>query len=174
VDPTIVEVAKLTRNVTRQHLVEIFTEFGEVKDALLRYDPMANISLCSAQVQFATHDMAKKAVADMDNGQIDGVRVSVLLSKAKRLDKPLRAPPGGAGGGGGVPRGPPGGRPPMPMGAPYYARAYEPRVGGGGGGGAPPPPFNAPYRGAPVPFAPPGARSAPYDRRDYARRRSPR
>lgn len=97
-----------------------------MKDCALRFDPVAQVSLCSGQVLYASPDGAQRACAEMDAGQIDGVRIEVKLSKARKLSPKrsvARHSGSGGGGGGGYRSGPPmrssynrgfGGGPPPP------------------------------------------------------------
>ena len=68
--PTKVHVGKLTRNVTRDHVQEIFSVYGTIKHLEMPPDRShPNFSKGFAYVDFATPEEAEKAVKHMDGGK---------------------------------------------------------------------------------------------------------
>ena len=93
--PTKVCVSKLTRNVNRGHVEEIFANYGKIKTADL---PLSNgISRGLAYVDYETPQEAEDALKYMNGGWIDGQEVSVQLVQPQRLpplrERPRRSPP---------------------------------------------------------------------------------
>jgi len=123
----------LTRNVTKEHVIEIFSTYGIIKSVDMPHDRIhPHLSRGFAYVEFDKPEDTEKAIKYMDGGQVDGQEVSAT---AVLTPKPQRQA-GGFGGGGGGPaamrhaRGPPGGW-----------RRSPPRGGGRRGGGRSPPRF---------------------------------
>eukprot|EP01119_Soliformovum_irregulare_P007314 TRINITY_DN1970_c0_g1_i1.p1 TRINITY_DN1970_c0_g1~~TRINITY_DN1970_c0_g1_i1.p1 ORF type:complete len:296 (+),score=42.77 TRINITY_DN1970_c0_g1_i1:44-889(+) len=79
-------VGQLTRNVTREHLVEIFSTFGTVKHVDLHWDKRVNLSRGTAHVEFGERDQAEKASTYMDGAQVDGnvIRVNFIQPPRNR------------------------------------------------------------------------------------------
>ncbi|XP_061006405.1 RNA-binding protein with serine-rich domain 1-like [Dama dama] len=68
--PTKVHVAKLTRKVTREHIREIFSTFGRVREIDLPRERMrAHPSQGHAYVEFENPEEAAKALKHVDGGQ---------------------------------------------------------------------------------------------------------
>ncbi|KAE9552154.1 hypothetical protein FO519_004629 [Halicephalobus sp. NKZ332] len=71
-----VSVRNISRNVSREHLLEIFGLYGPVKD--VRF-PTNSRHPCfprgDAVIEYENHDDAEKALRHMDGGQIDGLIV---------------------------------------------------------------------------------------------------
>lgn len=93
--PTKVCVSKLTRNVNKGHVEEIFSNYGKVKSVDL---PLSNgISRGIAYVDYDTPEEAEDALKYMNGGWIDGQEVSVQLVQPQRLppsrDRFRRSPP---------------------------------------------------------------------------------
>ncbi len=59
-------VEKLTRNVNRDHLLEIFGKYGKVKNVELQWDRRANLPKGTAFVEFQERSDAEKAQLAMD------------------------------------------------------------------------------------------------------------
>ena len=76
-----VSVSRLTRNVTEAHLREIFSRYGEVKDAYLKSGDKIGY------VKYASSECAEKAVRCMNGGQIDGVVVNVKFEETYPGDR---------------------------------------------------------------------------------------
>ncbi|XP_061765011.1 RNA-binding protein with serine-rich domain 1-like isoform X1 [Nerophis ophidion] len=99
--PTKVYLGRLTRNVIKEHLQEIFSTYGKIK----RIDmPMNRIhphlSKGFAYIEFENPEEAEQALKYMDGGQIDGQEITVIAvltprarTPARRLSPPRRMPP---------------------------------------------------------------------------------
>jgi len=149
-EPKVLFVDKLTRNINKEHLLEIFGKYGKLKNVDLQWDRKANLSKGSAYVEFLERSEAENAQIRLDGAQIDGnvVKASFVLPRKPSPPRPpvgrRRTPPGGYRGRGG----------------------YAPFRGRGGYGRRSPPPFR---RGPP----PPRRRTPPpRRRRSYSRSRS--
>ncbi|KAL1508394.1 hypothetical protein AB1Y20_004504 [Prymnesium parvum] len=99
----VLHVRNLTRNVTADHLREIFGNFGSVKSVELAMDKVANVSKGFAYVEFASRDHAQEAIGSMDGGDVDGLKVHVGFVGQNNANKdppprrdrspPRRSPP---------------------------------------------------------------------------------
>jgi hypothetical protein len=65
-------VGNLTRNVTEDHIKEIFSCYGSLKSVELAMDKAVNLPRGFAHVEFENHEDAERALDYMNNGQIDG------------------------------------------------------------------------------------------------------
>lgn len=65
-------VGNLTRNVTEEHLKEIFGTFGKLASVELAMDRAVNLPRGFAHVEYESASDATKAVEHMHEGQIDG------------------------------------------------------------------------------------------------------
>lgn len=112
--PTKIHIGHLTRNVTKDHIIEIFSTYGQIKMVDFSFDKMhPNHGRGFAYVEFETADEAENAMKHMDGGQIDGQEITaapVLLPKPRIIPMRRMSPPmnrrgpmrwGGGGGGGG-------------------------------------------------------------------------
>jgi RNA recognition motif-containing protein len=70
--PTKLHVSKLTRNVTAEHVSEIFSLYGTLVSCTMAMDPKVQLPKGFAVVEFATGDEAEKAKDYMDGAQLDG------------------------------------------------------------------------------------------------------
>ncbi|KAH6943221.1 hypothetical protein HPB50_017947 [Hyalomma asiaticum] len=113
--PCKIHVGRLTRNVTRDHLLEIFGCYGAVKSVELPPDRThSHLSRGFAYIEFENPADAERAMRHMDGGQIDGQEVtaaSVLLPRPVPPRRPSPPMP---------PR-----RPPAPP--PHWRRSPPPR-----------------------------------------------
>ena len=99
--PTKVQVTRLTRKVTREHIREIFSTFGRVREIDLPRERMrAHPSQGHAYVEFKNPEEAAKALRHMDGGQIDGRQITARAVLApwpqpppRRLSPPRRMQP---------------------------------------------------------------------------------
>ena len=89
-------VSNLSFNVQDEDLKEFFTPFGEVTSAKIIMDKMTNRSRGFGFVEMADDEAAKKAIAELDNGVVEGRNIKVMEAKPKE-DRPAR-PSGGGGG----------------------------------------------------------------------------
>lgn len=65
-------VGNLTRNITEEHLSEIFSTYGKLKHVELAIDKQVNLPRGFAHVEYDEHQDAQKAIDFMHEGQIDG------------------------------------------------------------------------------------------------------
>lgn len=63
---TKVYVSKLTRNVTEEHVREIFGVYGSIKQAALVVDEKVGLPKGGANLEYEQHDQAARAVEYMD------------------------------------------------------------------------------------------------------------
>lgn len=93
--PTKVCVSKLTRNVNKGHVEEIFSNYGKVRSVDVPH--VNSISRGLAYVDYETSEEAEDALKYMNGGWIDGQEVSVQLVQPLRLppprERPRRSPP---------------------------------------------------------------------------------
>ncbi len=75
-------VHNITPNVTEEHLKEIFSHFGEVKECFIPINKQTQLKKNYAFIEFTKIESAEQAQLYMDEGQIDGKIVQVeILSK---------------------------------------------------------------------------------------------
>lgn len=70
--PKRLHISKLTRNVTADHVKEIFSTYGQLLSCTLAIDERVQLPKGYAVVEYATREEAEKAREYMDGGQIDG------------------------------------------------------------------------------------------------------
>ncbi|CAD5115941.1 DgyrCDS4871 [Dimorphilus gyrociliatus] len=76
--PTKIHIGRLTRNVNKEHVIEIFSVYGTIKSVEILGDRVhPEFSRGFAYVEYEHSDDAAKAVKYMDAGQIDGQEISV-------------------------------------------------------------------------------------------------
>lgn len=71
-------ITGLTRTITSPHLSEILGTFGTVESANISYDNVTKLSLGRASIIMSDEATAKRVVAVMQNGQIDGKFITGL------------------------------------------------------------------------------------------------
>lgn len=104
--PLRIHIGRLTRNVTREHVVEIFSYFGEIKSVDFPMDRINRVGRGHCYVDYTNPDHAELAMKNMDGGQIDGQEISaapILVPKTRPQQQMRRMSPmrgGGMGGGG--------------------------------------------------------------------------
>ncbi|RXG53641.1 RNA-binding protein with serine-rich domain 1-B [Armadillidium vulgare] len=77
--PTRIHVGRLTRNVNKEHLTEIFSVYGTVKTIELPlFDPRIHPTLNKGYgyIEFEKPEEAENAMKHMDGGQIDGQEIT--------------------------------------------------------------------------------------------------
>lgn len=120
-----IHIGRLTRNVTKEHIVEIFSCFGDVKNVEFPIDRLNCVGRGHCYVDYGDPDHAELAMKNMDGGQIDGQEITaapILMLKTRPQQQPMRRMSplrgggrpmnnrwrgGGGGGGGGRRRSPP-------------------------------------------------------------------
>lgn len=90
--------AKLSFDTQSEDLREAFEEFGEVTSASIITDKFTGKSKGFGFVEMANDDEARKAIAELNDSELDG-RTIVVKKAEPREDR------GGSGGGGGFNRG---------------------------------------------------------------------
>lgn len=70
--PTKLHVSKLTRNVTAEHVSEIFSTYGTLVACTLAVDQQVQLPKGYAVVEFASAEEAERAKDYMDGAQLDG------------------------------------------------------------------------------------------------------
>jgi len=92
-------VSNLSFNVQDEDLREFFAEYGEVSSAKVITDKMTGKSRGFGFVEMSDDEAAKKAIAELDNGTVEGRNIRVMEAKPKE-DRPARGNSGGGYGGG--------------------------------------------------------------------------
>ena len=80
-------VSNLSFNVQDEDLKEFFTEYGEVTSAKIIMDRESGKSRGFGFVEMPDNAAAKKAIAELDGGTVDGKAIKVMEAKPKE-DKP--------------------------------------------------------------------------------------
>lgn len=91
-------VSNLSFQVQDQDLLEIFAEYGEVSSAKVITDKFSGRSRGFGFVEMSSDEDAKKAIAELDQAEVDGRTISVAEAKP-REQRPERKSFGGGGGG---------------------------------------------------------------------------
>ena len=89
-------VSNLSYNVQDEDLKEFFASYGEVSSAKVIVDKVTGQSKGFGFVEMPDNAAAQKAIAELNNGTVDGRTVKVMEARP-REDRPNR---GGGGGGG--------------------------------------------------------------------------
>lgn len=76
-------VSNLSFNVQDEDLKELFTSFGEVTSAKVIMDRTTGQSRGFGFVEMADTTAAKKAIAELDNGTIEGRNIKVTEARPK-------------------------------------------------------------------------------------------
>jgi RNA recognition motif-containing protein len=90
-------VSNLSFQVQDQDLLEIFAEYGEVSSAKVITDKFSGRSRGFGFVEMSSDEDAKKAIAELDQAEVDGRTISVAEAKP-REQRPERKSFGGGGG----------------------------------------------------------------------------
>ena len=93
-------VSNLSFNVQDEDLREFFTPYGEVTSAKVIMDRETGRSRGFGFVEMSDDAAARKAIAELDNGTVDGRNIKVTEARPKE-DKPRGGGGGGYKGGGG-------------------------------------------------------------------------
>jgi len=83
-------VSNLSFNVRDEDLREFFTPYGEVTSAKVITDKFTGKSKGFGFVEMSDNEAAKKAIAELDNGVVEGRNVKVMEAKP-REDRPARS-----------------------------------------------------------------------------------
>ena|SRR5947209_17852525 len=87
-------VSNLSFNVQDEDLRGFFTPFGEVTSAKVINDKFTGKSRGFGFVEMSDDAAAKKAIAELDNGTVDGRNIKVMEARPKE-NKPDRDSSGG-------------------------------------------------------------------------------
>src|ERR1043165_488181 len=82
-------VSNLSFNIQDEDLREFFTEYGEVTSAKVITDKFTGKSRGFGFVEMSDDAAAKKAMAELDNGIVDGRNIKVTEARPKE-SKPAR------------------------------------------------------------------------------------
>ncbi|QSZ37152.1 hypothetical protein DSL72_009246 [Monilinia vaccinii-corymbosi] len=90
---TKVVIEKLTKNVTEDHLREIFGTYGEIKDLDVPMNRSFNTNRGTAYILYVSAASAESAIAHMHESQLDGaiINVSIVLPRRKFSPQPPMA-----------------------------------------------------------------------------------
>jgi RNA recognition motif-containing protein len=83
-------VSNLSFNVQDEDLREFFTPYGEVTSAKIINDKVTGRSRGFGFVEMPDDTAAKKAIAELDNGAVDGRNIRVVEARPKE-DRPARS-----------------------------------------------------------------------------------
>lgn len=93
VKPSKIYVGRLSRNVKKEHVQEIFANFGTIKHVELPPNMIhQHLTRGFAYVEYEKAEEAEKAIKYMNGGQVDGqkIYVSVAMGPKKHFPKPKR------------------------------------------------------------------------------------
>ena len=93
-------VSNLGFNVKDEDLREFFTPYGEVTSAKIISDKFTGQSRGFGFVEMSDNEAAKKAIAELDQANVEGREIKVMEERPKE-DRPARNNFRGNGGGGG-------------------------------------------------------------------------
>ncbi|KAI0988818.1 hypothetical protein GJ496_007003 [Pomphorhynchus laevis] len=98
--PKKIHVGKLTRNITKDHVKEIFSTYGTVKSVDMPMDRIhQHLNRGYAYVQYQYSKQAEMAFKFMNDGMIDGQTITVALILPAVTMESRRSPPNHCGGG---------------------------------------------------------------------------
>ena len=83
-----VYVGNLPFSVGQEELKELFAEFGEITEATIISDKFSGRSTGFGFVTFATKEEAEKAVAEMNDKEMQGRQLKVSIAKPMDPDRP--------------------------------------------------------------------------------------
>ncbi|HWI92977.1 MAG TPA: RNA-binding protein [Flavisolibacter sp.] len=87
-------VSNLSFNVQDEDLRGFFTPYGEVSSAKVIMDKFTGKSKGFGFVEMNDDEAAKKAIAELDNGTVEGRNIKVMEARP-REDRPARSGGGG-------------------------------------------------------------------------------
>ena len=93
-------VSNLSFNIQDEDLRGFFTPYGDVTSAKVIMDKFTGKSKGFGFVEMSDDEAAKKAIAELDNGTVDGRNIKVMEARPKE-DRPARSGGGFKGNGGG-------------------------------------------------------------------------
>ena len=85
--PTKIHIGHLTRNVTKEHIMEIFSTYGNIKMVDFAIDKLhPNHGRGFAYVEFETADEAENAMKHMDGGKLKLQKLVKRLKSLRKID----------------------------------------------------------------------------------------
>lgn len=90
--PTRIHVGRLTRNVVKDHILEIFGTYGEIRSVDFPVDRFQSFTRGFCYVDFVNPDGAEAAIKHMDGGQIDGQEITASAILVQKQRPPMRRP----------------------------------------------------------------------------------
>ena len=84
-------VSNLSFNVQDEDLREFFTEYGEVSSAKVITDKFTGKSRGFGFVEMPDDEAARKAIAELDNGTVEGRTIKVMEANQKKIVRPALA-----------------------------------------------------------------------------------
>ena len=102
--PSIICVRNLSRNVNKNHLIEIFGNFGKIKKVDIPIDEKTHKRKDFAYIEYETKNECEEAVVYMNEGQIDGKVLKIEFmnidptarlkeKKGRKSKSPTKKPP---------------------------------------------------------------------------------
>lgn len=83
----IIKVIGLSRNVTKEHIYEIFSQSATIVDCVFPVHEMHGCCRGYAFVEFGTKEESERAIKFMNGGQLDGNLVECTLSNWKSFER---------------------------------------------------------------------------------------
>ena len=96
--PSKVHIGGLTRNVNKDHVIEIFSLHGKIRTVDLPLDRVTQLNRGFSYIQFESAADAEAAIKYMDGAQVDGKEITVQMvlipdpPKPRRRSPPRRSP----------------------------------------------------------------------------------
>lgn len=78
---TIVVVYNISPNLSEEHIKEIFSNYGEIKDVYIAINEETKVKKDYAFIEFTNRNDAENAELYMNGGQIDGLIIKVEILK---------------------------------------------------------------------------------------------
>ena len=78
---TIVVIYNVSPNLTEEHIKEIFSEYGKIKDVYIAINEDTKAKKDYAFIEFENREDAEQAELYMNGGQIDGLIIKVEILK---------------------------------------------------------------------------------------------
>ena len=78
---TIVVVYNVSPNLTEQHIKEIFSHYGNIRDVYIAINEETKVKKDYAFIEFTNRNDAENAELYMNGGQIDGLIIKVEILK---------------------------------------------------------------------------------------------
>ncbi|KAG0329083.1 hypothetical protein BGZ99_003467 [Dissophora globulifera] len=94
-----IRVDHLTKNVSLDHVQELFGVYGKIKSVNFPINPRFRSNMGFAEIEYETRDEAQQALAGWNGGQLDGeillvgfaTKITKVAVAVERVSKPVRA-----------------------------------------------------------------------------------